>query len=206
MPIPAKGEKDTEKVDPQSPSAEPASDTEPERAAPAGLASSFVYNQTRTERGDPTILAEQRVIAGLRHDPRSAIFQLLRTQVLMRLRKKNWLSFAVTAALPEAGKSLIAANLAVGISQEVNQTVLLLDLDLRRPKIAKYFGLNPEFGVRDYLIDDVPLSKIFVNPGMERLVLLPGKGSVADSSELLTTPKALALVDEIKNRYESPTS
>ena len=101
---------------------------------------------------------------------------------------------------------MIAANLAVGISQEVNQTVLLLDLDLRRPKIAKYFGLNPEFGVRDYLIDDVPLSKIFVNPGMERLVLLPGKGSVADSSELLTTPKALALVDEIKNRYESPTS
>lgn len=163
----------------------------------------IAFKQTRSVLLDADKLAENRVIAGLKHDPRSAIFQILRTQVLMRLRKNGWHSIGITSALPGAGKSFISANLAVGISQEVNQTVLLLDLDLRRPKVAEYFDLEPEFGVKDFLLNDVPLSNILVNPGMERLVLLPGTGSVEESSEILSSPKATNLVSEVINRYDS---
>ena len=163
----------------------------------------IVYSQTRTERADPNVLIERRVIAGLKHDPRSAVFQILRTRVLMELRKKGWNSIAITSPMPGVGKSLISANLAVAIAQEVNQTVLLLDMDLRKPKVAEYFGVTPEFGLRDYLVDDVSLSKIFVNPGFERLVLLPGRGTLTNSSEMLSMPKTVQLIEEIKSRYES---
>ena len=120
-----------------------------------------------------------------------------------RTWKNNWNSLAITAATQGAGKSLIAANLAISISLEVNHTVLLVDLDLRRPSIHKYFGFEPEYGLHDYLIDDINVKDILVNPGFERLVLLPGKGTTYDSSELISTPKMMQLVEELKHRYKS---
>lgn len=186
---------------PQRESKSPATEAPKSSRAPGH--SQIQYKQTRTERADPSLLAEHRVIAGLKHDPRSAVFQILRTQVLMALRRENWNSIAVTSPTPNCGKTFMASNLAVAIAQEVNQTVLLLDMDLRLPKVAEYFGVKPEFGLRDFLVDDVPLSKIFVNPGLERLVILPGRGTIANSSEMLSMPKTIDLVNEIKTRYES---
>ena len=183
--------------------AKPATAAERPKAPPSPGHSQIKYKQTRTERADPSLLAEHRVIAGLKHDPRSAVFQILRTQVLMALRRENWNSIAVTSPTPNCGKTFMASNLAVAIAQEVNQTVLLLDMDLRMPKVAEYFGVKPEFGLRDFLIDDVPLSKIFVNPGLERLVIMPGRGTIANSSEMLSMPKTIDLVNEIKTRYAS---
>lgn len=195
-----------EKADPAvAPSKDGASDKKANGSLNEVGAQSIVYNQTRTVHRDPNQLAEQRLIAGLRHDPRSSVFQLLRTQVLMKLRKESWHSLAITSAAPGAGKSLVATNLAVAISQEVNQTVLLVDMDLIRPKVSEYFGLTPKFGILDHLIDDVPLSDVFVNPGMERLVLLPAKGEkdLHYTSEMLSTPKTRQLLHDIKTRYES---
>jgi len=161
------------------------------------------YDQTTTIISSPDELAERRVVAGLKSDSRSTPFRMLRSQVLHQLRENNWNSLAINAATQGAGKSLVAANLAVSISLEVNQTVLLVDLDLRRPSIHKYFGFEPEYGLLDYLVRDVPLTDILVNPNIERLVLLPGKGTTVEASELISAPKMMQLVQELKNRYES---
>ena len=145
----------------------------------------IVYRETRVERTDPSSLAERRVIAGLKQDPRSSVFQILRTRVLMDLRREGWNSLAITSPTPGCGKTLISANLAVAIAQEVNQTVLLLDMDLRRPKVAEYFGVKPEFGLRDYLIDNVSLSQIFVHPGVVNFKL-PGENLEQFPGDLTT--------------------
>ena len=84
---------------------------------------------------------------------------------------------------------------------EVTHTVLLVDLDLRKPSIHEYFGYQPEYGLGDYLIRDVPIQQILFTPSIERLVVLPGREVIQNSSEMLRSPKMVALVNELKHRY-----
>jgi len=168
---------------------------------PARNSNSFSYTHTRVVNTDAEVLRGNRVIAGLEAGTVVESYRLLRTQVLQRMREQDWMSLAITSPTRHAGKSLTAVNLAISMAMEVNQTVLLVDLDLRKPSIHEYFGYCPVQGISDYLHDDIPLSEILFNPTIERLVILPGHESVAHSSEALSTPRMAALVDELKHRY-----
>ena len=161
------------------------------------------YTQTRHIDVSQAVLAEKRLIAGNRTDPRATAFRMLRTQVLQTMRENNWTSIAVTGPTSGVGKSLVSANLAISISREVNQTVLLVDVDLRRPAIHKYFDFEPDYGLLDYLRGDAELKDLFVNPVFKRLVLLPGRDTTSESSELLSSPRMVNLVKDLKNRYQS---
>ena len=163
----------------------------------------FAYDETKVIKIDPDELAERRVIAGLKSDPRSTPFRMLRAQVLQQLREHNWNTLAVTGATQNAGKSFVAANLSVSVALELNQTVLLVDLDLRKPSLHKYFGFEPEYGLLDYIKNDEPIKNVLVNPGIERLVILPGKGSTDEASEIISSPKMIRLIEEMKSRYKS---
>lgn len=161
------------------------------------------YTHSRRIAVTPNVLAENRIIAGNRSDPRATSFRMLRTQVLHAMREHGWSTLAITGPGAGVGKSMVATNLAISISHEVNQTVLLVDLDLRRPSIHKNFDFEPDHGLLDYLVGDVELRDLFVNPPFKRLVVIPGKGSTKESSELLSSPRMLDLVKELKSRYKS---
>jgi Mrp family chromosome partitioning ATPase len=79
--------------------------------------------------------------------------------------------------------------------------VLLGDLDLRRPGIQHYFVNEEHLGISDYLVDDANINDILINPDIERLVILPGNHSFTNSSEMLSSPKMVRLVEELKGRY-----
>lgn len=140
---------------------------------------------------------------GLRNDPHADVFRLLRTTVLTQLRDNNWTSLAVVAPTAACGKTFVTANLAIALAMEVNQTVLVVDADLRNPQVGWYFGLDVKKGLLDYLQSDVRVEDMLVNPGFERLVVLPGRHTTSVSSEFLGLPKMAALVKELKTRYES---
>ena len=161
------------------------------------------YTQSRHIDVPQAVLSEKRLIAGNRTDPRATAFRMLRTQVLQAMRENDWTSIAVTGPTSGVGKTLVATNLAISISREVNQTVLLVDVDLRRPSIHKYFDFEPDFGLLDYLRGDAELKDLFVNPVFKRLLLLPGRGTTTESSELLSSPNMINLVKDLKSRYES---
>jgi len=163
----------------------------------------IVYSQTQIIQQSTKKLSENRIIAGSKSDPRATYFKILRTQVLHAMRENNWSSLAICGPLAGVGKSLIATNLAISISMEVNQTVLLVDLDLRHPTLHEKFNFVPEFGLLDYLTYNAELPDLLVNPGFSRFVLLPGKGTTSESSELLSSPRMLKLMRELKSRYES---
>jgi protein-tyrosine kinase len=161
------------------------------------------YTKTRVVKPDPDLLRERRLVMGLRNDARAQMFRILRTKVLMQLRERNFASLAITSATPGAGKSFVTANLAIALAMEVNQTVLVVDADLRHPRIDWYFGFPVYAGLLDYLRDNHELENILVNPGIERLVVLPGKGTTDQSSELLSSPKMSNLVKDLKSKYDS---
>ena len=161
------------------------------------------YTQTRKITVPHNVLADNRLIAGNRTDPRATSFRMLRTQVLHSMRENKWTSLAITGPSRGIGKSLVATNLAISISLEVNQTVLLVDTDLRRPSVHQYFDFEPESGLLDYLQGEANLEDTFVNPSFRRLLLLPGRGTTTESSELLSSPRMVNLVRELKSKYES---
>ncbi len=164
---------------------------------------SIQYSKPQSVIIDSDVLRNNRVIMGLYNDPRADIFRVLRTNVLKQLRQNNWNSFAITSATPDAGKTFISVNLAIAIAMEGNQNVLLIDADLKRPSVGQYFGLQYEFGFVDCLKNDLTLYDACVNPGIDHLVVLPGKLSNNNSSELISSPKMINLIKEIKSRYKS---
>ncbi len=163
------------------------------------------YTHTKTIEVAPSVLKKKRVIASDTNSLDRDAFRLLRTQVLQRMHSNNWNALAVTSAQPGEGKSLVAVNLAIALAMEINQTVLLVDLDMRRPSIHKYFDYRPDKGLSDFLLHDTPMQDILFNPGIERLVILPGREVMFNSSEMLSSPKMVALVEELKTRYPSRT-
>lgn len=109
---------------------------------------------------------------------------------------------AVLSPAAEDGKTLTALNLAIAIAAELDRTALLVDFDLRNPSIHRRLGFEPVTGVEDCLQSGRPLHEAMVRlAGYERLAILPAKSSVANSSELLLSPRGTALFNEIKSRY-----
>jgi len=161
------------------------------------------YTQTKVVEVSRDTLEDNRVVAGMYNNPQSAVFRMLRTQVLQKMRANDWQTIAITSPTAGEGKSLISSNLAVAIAMELNQTVLLVDMDLRNPSINKYFSLNAEYGLKDYLEKDITLSDVLINPSIKRMVILPGKDRAEDSAELLSSPKMARLVSDIKQQYDS---
>ena len=66
---------------------------------------------------------------------------------LHKTKKDNLNTIMFTGPRPNEGKSLTTINVAISIAQEIDQTVLIVDTDLRNPSIHKYFGLSGKNGV-----------------------------------------------------------
>jgi protein-tyrosine kinase len=171
------------------------------RQAPPATGVQVTYTRTRTLPVDPERLRARRIILGGASDPVADAYRVLRTRVLQRLRTNGWNALAVTSPTQDNGKTVTAINLAISLAREVNQTVLLADLDLRRPSVMRYFSDEDLPGVSDYLLDSRDLPEILINPGIERLVVLPGHSSFTNSSEMLSMPRMVRLVEELKTRY-----
>ncbi|SMF97644.1 capsular exopolysaccharide family [Methylomagnum ishizawai] len=159
------------------------------------------YTRTKTVPVNYDALREHRIVMGTYNEPRADIFRILRTHILRQLRENGWNSLAIASATPAAGKTFVAVNLAIAMALEANQSVLLVDADFRRPKVAEYLGMTVESGIVDHLESRVALENILVNPGFERLVVLPGREAREGCSELASSPEMAELIGELKTRY-----
>ncbi len=193
-----------EKIEPHSPrqgsTGTPSLSTEQE--ASTNL-EQLVYSKTTVSISEEESLHRNRVIAGINSDERIEVYRQLRTQVRQILDKNQWNTLAITSAGENAGKTLTATNLAIALSREVTQTVLLVDLDLREPTVHKTLDIKAEHGLVDVLSGEVEVEDVLINPGFPRLVVLPGRALGHYSSELLSSPAMKRLVLDIRNRYPS---
>jgi len=130
----------------------------------------------------------------------------MRTRVLQRMRSNNWHTLLVTSAGAGEGKTLTASNLALSISRDVNQSVLLVDLDLQRSMVAQYFGFDSEIknGIGDYLKGTAEIPDIVYSPsGLQRISIIPNGSVVEHASDLLSGPRMkelLAWIQQQSNR------
>lgn len=159
------------------------------------------YSKSRTIRLDPRILADNRCVAALPNAKETESYKVLRTQVLQRMKEKGGNTLMITSATPGEGKTLTAINLACTMAKDFEQTVLLVDCDLRKQDIHGILGIESEKGLIDYLFDCCPISDLIMWPGIEKLTVISGGRIIKDSAELLGSPKMKDLVTDMKNRY-----
>lgn len=133
-------------------------------------------------------------------------FRLLRTQVVQRMRQRGWNALGVISPTPDDGKTFTAINLAIAIAADVDASALLVDLDLRAPRIHKRFGFKPEVGIDDCLRREASIADALVRvEGYSGLLLLPVRRPVEHSSELITSIYAQQLFEDLKKRYPDRT-
>ena len=200
-------EQDRSKLQKESPVPAPVT-TDPAKADPVETdvppvsATKMGASRTRVVDVDPAVLEQNRIVSALPEHELTDAYRVLRTRVLQAMNSNHWNSLAITSPATGSGKTLTSINLAISLAREVNRTVLLADFDLRRPSIHEYFGYKPEYGLNDYLYNDVPIDKVLFTPSIDRLVILPGRESIHNSSETLRSPKMEHLVAELKSRYK----
>jgi protein-tyrosine kinase len=166
-------------------------------------ANKIVYTQTRSVDVPRGALAEQRIVSGFDPCMFTDAFKVLSTRVSHKLRENNWNTLGITSPNEHEGKTVVAINLAVSMAMEFHQTALLVDADMRRPRVRDTFGLQPGPGLCDYLVSHTPVEQLLIHPGIKGLVILPGGAPLPNSSELLGSRRMAELVEELKNRYRS---
>lgn len=146
---------------------------------------------------DPRVFERNRIVTDELTGASSA-YKMLRTRVLQRMRRNNWKTIAVTGTCPGEGKSLTAINLSINLARDVGTSVLLVDLDLRKPSIHRQLGVTSRYGVGDFLRGRASLAQAAIRPGIDRLGVVLNQRSYPNSSEMLTSPQAATLVEQAK--------
>jgi capsular exopolysaccharide synthesis family protein len=146
-------------------------------------------------------LEHYRIIARHTRSPQADVFRMLRTKILHIMTQSNYRTLAITSPNYGDGKTTIALNLALSLALDVKQTVLLVDLDLRKPNLHDFLNKDPHVGLSNYLMKDTPLQDCMVRLPIDRLNTLPAGPPLEHSSEILGSPKMAALARELKARY-----
>ena len=170
----------------------------------------ILYSETRVQKIENSVLKKGKVISQFYDSDQIDQIKTLRTQILNSLDQIKGNSFLVTSANPYEGKTFTSINLGVSIAQEMHRTVLIVDCDLKHhpkkkhKKFAQdFFGLGTSKGLSDYLLGNAEIPDILLNPGIERLVIVPAGTTLPNSAELLSSRRMAALVADFKNRYPS---
>jgi protein-tyrosine kinase len=129
-------------------------------------------------------------------------FKLLRAQIMFAKDRKRPRTIMITSSAPSEGKTFVSANLAVSIAEGIDEHVLLVDCDLRRPDLHQMFGLSASYGLHEYLTGKKKLEELLIKTKINKLSLLPAGHSPSNPSELLASGAMKSFLEEIRDRYE----
>lgn len=148
---------------------------------------------------------DERLTKVLNDSPQAAeSFRILRSRILFPPDgEQPPRTIMVTSCSAMEGKSFVSANLAVAMAQGLDQHALLVDCDLRRPTLAKMFGLDSlcRQGLSDYLRKECELAELIYKTSVDKLSILASGELPVNPAELLTSARMSRLVQELSGRY-----
>jgi protein-tyrosine kinase len=150
---------------------------------------------------DPQLLARNRIVTFADADPAHATYDMMRTKLLRTLRQNGWTSVAITSPTNGCGKTTTSLNLAFSLSHQPDVKTVLVDLDLRRPAIAREIGLTRPQSMASVLQGTRPVAESFVRYG-ETLAIGTNATPLHGSSELLLNAATAGGVASIKSAFQ----
>lgn len=134
--------------------------------------------------------------------PRAESFRQLRTNLQFANVSGQAKTVLITSSLPGEGKSTIATNLAIALS-EAGQSVCLVDADLRRPMVNEYLGLDRSVGLTTALIGGASLDDVLQPWGEGNLYVLVSGQIPPNPSELLGSQVMGHLINELEVSFDT---
>lgn len=143
---------------------------------------------------------------GLLHDmdgmpPDAEAYRILRTNIEFNRPDPQANVISVVSGGAGEGKSTTMVNLATVCAQG-GYTTLIIDGDLRRPRIHNMFNVNNQVGLSSFLSQHVPLEEVVIRTPIENLYLLPSGPMPADSAGLLNSKEFKSLLLDLKTRFD----
>lgn len=156
---------------------------------------------------DPARLENNRIIAYDIADARTKSIDMLRTQVLQSMDANSWQIVGVTSPTVDCGKSVIAINLALSIARQRERSVLLIDMDLRKPHLGPCLGLKQGNGLLAVLEGRVGLSDAVSRARIrdQQMFVLRCETSRLNTAEIIASRAMREMLQELRRQFPSST-
>lgn len=155
------------------------------------------------------VIARHEIVEGKpisEAEPRSPVaesFRALRTNITFSSVDATLRRIVITSPTPQDGKSTIAANLAVVMAQS-EKKIVLIDADLRRPKLHHYFGLLNRFGLSDLFVQPVDnIGEALQPTSSVRLAVITSGSLPPNPSELLTSQRMGTILEKLMQGFDT---
>ncbi|MCC9601862.1 polysaccharide biosynthesis tyrosine autokinase [Stieleria sp. JC731] len=146
-------------------------------------------------------LCEKIAVVHRPHSPAAEAVRAVRTALLLERKQSGSQVFQITSPLPGDGKSTLAANVGCSIAQTGKRT-LLIDLDLRSPRLSLRFNLQADVGLANVLNGEISVSEAIHQSSIEYLDILPCGPLPANPAEALTMPDIVEIISWARERYD----
>jgi protein-tyrosine kinase len=147
-------------------------------------------------------LDERKIIyPGMSNSTILNTFREIRTKLVQAADKKNFV-LMVTSVCNKGGSSFIAMNMAAVFALDPTKTSLLIDCNLYQPTAHNLLGVQPDFGLTDYLVkSELDVDDIIYASGVNRLRIIPVGEHIEGGAEHFTTDRMQKFVSSIRERY-----
>lgn len=144
----------------------------------------------------PRLLAESAPA-----EPAIESLRSLRSTLTLPTNEDGTKTLLIAAPTAGLGKTFIAANLAALLAA-ANQRVLLIDADLRRPRLHRYFRLDSAAGLAEVLAGNAKFAEVAQRDVLPNLDLLLAGRTHRNPADLLTSPSLRRLLEGLEERYD----
>jgi capsular exopolysaccharide synthesis family protein len=107
----------------------------------------------------------------------------------------------ITSCIPGEGKSFIAINLGISFTL-TGKKVVLMEVDLRRPKLSKLLSIDTNKGIANYLVKKATINDIIKETSIPNLYVISAGAIPPNPTELIIKPEFKQMMDEIKARFD----
>jgi capsular exopolysaccharide synthesis family protein len=129
-------------------------------------------------------------------------FRTLRSRLYQMREKAPLKKLLISSSLPREGKSFVAANLAQVLVKQHGRRVLLIDGDLRGPKLHVVLGASEKPGLSDYLMGERDEFSVMQRGSMENLFLIPAGKRVSSPAELVANGRLKFLMSRVEPLFD----
>ncbi len=133
--------------------------------------------------------------------PDAEAYRILRTNLEFNRKNKEANCFSVVSGGAGEGKSTTMVNLAF-VCAQAGYTTLIIDADLRRPRMHTFFDVSNQQGLSTYLTTAMSLEDVVVRTPVENLYFMPSGITPSDSAGLLNSKRFTDLISDVKSRFD----
>ncbi|MHB9097549.1 MAG: GumC family protein, partial [Syntrophales bacterium] len=131
----------------------------------------------------------------------SESYRGIRTSILFSAADKAPRTILVTSAAPSEGKSITSANLAVAMAQAGNR-VLIVDCDMRRPKLHRIFNLQRERGLSNIIAGSCSIDEAIIHSPIPGLDIIVSGPVPPNPSEMLGSQQMIRFMEAVRGGYD----